>query len=83
LKQALSFNIQSDLSLLYIKLCPTLEHGVAWDLREMGSALGRGVREGPAPQKGGKISSQCSVRKEAAWRKKKEGQVGLDEEGSV
>ncbi len=56
--------------------------GVAWDLREMGSALVRGVREDPALQKAGKISSQCSARKEAKWRrKKKEGQVGRDEEG--
>jgi hypothetical protein len=38
----------------------------------MGSAWVRGVREGPAPQKAGKISSQCSLRKEAAWRKKSE-----------
>ncbi len=30
-------------------MCPTWERGVAWDLREMGSAWGRGVREGPAP----------------------------------
>jgi hypothetical protein len=48
----------------------------------MGSALGKGVRESPAPQKAGKISSQRSARKEATWsRKKKEGQVGRDEEG--
>jgi hypothetical protein len=53
-------------------------------LREMGSAWGRGVREGPAPQKAREISSQCSVREEATWRrKKKEGQVGHDEEGQV
>ncbi len=37
-----------------------------------------GVREGPAPQKAGKIGSQRSSRKEAAWRrKKKEEQVGM------
>jgi hypothetical protein len=55
-------------------------HG-AWDLREMGSAGGRGVREGPAPHKVGKISSQCSARKEATWRRKKmEERVGRDEE---
>ncbi len=47
----------------------------------MGSAWGRGVREGPAPQEARK-SSQCSAREEATWRrKKKEGQVGRDEEG--
>jgi hypothetical protein len=65
-------------------LCPTWERGIAWDLKEMGSAWGRGVREGPAPQKAGKISSQSSARKEVTWRrKKKEGQVGRDEEGPV
>jgi hypothetical protein len=63
-------------------LCPTWERGVAWNLREMGSAWGRGLREGPAPQKAGKISSQCLARNEATWRrKKKEGQVVRDEEG--
>jgi hypothetical protein len=50
----------------------------------MGSAWGRGAREGPAPQKTGKISNQRSARKEATWkRKKKEGGVGHDEEGPV
>jgi hypothetical protein len=40
------------------------------------------VREGPAPQKAGKISSQRSARKGATWRKKKkEERVGRDEEG--
>jgi hypothetical protein len=62
-------------------MCPTGERGVAWDLREMGSAWGRGQREGLAPQKARKISSQRSARKEAAEGKKKEGQVGRDEEG--
>jgi hypothetical protein len=48
----------------------------------MGSAWERGVREGPAPQEARKISSQCSAREEATWRrKKKEGQIGRDEEG--
>ncbi len=47
-----------------------------------GVSLGRGVREGPAPKKTGKISSQRSTRKEATWRrKKKEGGIGRDEEG--
>ncbi len=55
---------------------------MAWDLREMGSPWGMAVREGPAPQKAGKISSQRSARKEATWRrKKKEEQVVRDEEG--
>ncbi len=30
-------------------MCPTWERGIAWDLREIGSAWGRGVREGLAP----------------------------------
>ncbi len=61
---------------------PDMGAGIAWDLREMGSAWGRGVREGLAPQKVGKISSQRSARKEVTWRrKKKEEQVGRDEEG--
>jgi hypothetical protein len=62
-------------------LCPTGKLDVAWDLREMGSAQGRGVREGQAPQGVEKISSQIPARKEATWRrKKKEGRVGRDEE---
>jgi hypothetical protein len=64
---------------LYV--CLTWKRGIAWDLREMGSAWRRGVKGGPAPQKAGKISSQCSARKEATWRRKrKEGGVGRDEE---
>jgi hypothetical protein len=48
----------------------------------MGSAWGRGVREGPAPQNAREISSQGSARKEATWRRKrKEAGVGRDEEG--
>jgi hypothetical protein len=42
--------------------------GISRDLREMGSAWGKGVRESPAPQKAEKISSQPSARKEATWR---------------
>ncbi len=39
------------------------------------------MRERPAPLRARKITSQCSAREEAAWRKKKkEGQVGHDEE---
>ncbi len=37
---------------------PDMKAGVGWDLREMGSAQGRGVREGQAPQGVEKISSQ-------------------------
>jgi hypothetical protein len=44
---------------------------MAWDLREMGSAQGKGVREGQAPQTGREISSQLPARKEATWRRKK------------
>ncbi len=57
--------------------------GVAWDLREMGSAWVRGVREGTAPQEVRKISSRCSTRAETTWRRTwRNGQVGRDEEGS-
>jgi hypothetical protein len=50
----------------------------------MGSAWGRGVREGPAPQNKEEISIQRSARKEATWRrKKKEEGVRHDEEGPV
>jgi hypothetical protein len=56
--------------------------GIAWDLREMGSAQRRWVREGQAPQGAEKISSQLPARKEATWgRKKKEGRVRRYEEG--
>jgi hypothetical protein len=42
-----------------------------------------GAREGPAPQKAGKISSQCSGNAETTWtRTRKDRQVGHDEEGS-
>jgi hypothetical protein len=48
----------------------------------MGSAQGKGVREGQAPQRVEKISSQLPTRKEATWgRKKKEGLVWHDEGG--
>jgi hypothetical protein len=44
----------------------------------MGSAQGKRVREGRAPQAGTKISSQLLARKEAIWsRKKKEGGLGV------
>jgi hypothetical protein len=50
----------------------------------IGVSLGRGVREGPAPQDVEEISSQHPARKEATWRrKKKEGQVRRDEDRPV
>ncbi len=65
-------------------MCPTWEQAVAWELREMGSAWGKGAREGPAPQEAGEISSQGSTRAEKTWtRMRKAGQVGCDEEGSA
>ena len=46
-----------------------------------GSAQGKGVREGQAPQTRREISSQPPARKEVTWsRKKKEGRVRRDEE---
>jgi hypothetical protein len=43
--------------------------------------MGEGVREGPAPQRARKISSQCSTRAESTLRRKKRNvQVGRDEE---
>jgi hypothetical protein len=65
-------------------LCPTWERGIAWCLREMGSAWGRGVREGPAPHEAREISSQCSTRAETKWRRtRRNGQVRRDKEGSA
>jgi hypothetical protein len=50
----------------------------------MGSARGKGVREGQAPQGVGKISSQLPARKGTTWRrKKKKGRIGRDEEEPV
>jgi hypothetical protein len=46
----------------YLCLCPTWNRAVAWGPREMGSAWGRGLEEGPALQKGGKVSSQCPTK---------------------
>jgi hypothetical protein len=47
-----------------------------------GVSLGEGVREGPTPQEARNISSQCSMRAEATWRRKKRNrQVGRDEGG--
>jgi hypothetical protein len=56
-------------------VCPTQAKGVAWDLREMGSAQGKGGREGQAPQTRSEISSQLPARKEpngAGGRRKEE-----------
>jgi hypothetical protein len=50
----------------------------------MGSAQGKAVREGQAPQTRCEISSQLPARKEATWnRKKKERRVRGDEEDPV
>jgi hypothetical protein len=69
------------LSGVLILVFPTQEWGIAWNLREMGSIQGKGVREGQAPQAGRKISSQLPAKKEASWsRKKKEERVRHDEE---
>ncbi len=58
--------------------------GIAWDLRKMGSTCGRGVREGLALQEARNISSQCSARAEATWRRKKrDEQVRHDEERTI
>jgi hypothetical protein len=38
---------------MYSLLCPTWERAVAWDLREMGSAWGKGGKGGPSPPGGG------------------------------
>ncbi len=66
---------------VWLLLCLTQEYGIAWDLREMGSAQGKGVREGQAPQTRSEISSQFPARKEATWsRRKKERRVRRDEE---
>ncbi len=47
----------------------------------MGSAQGKGAREGQAPQTRSEISSQLPARKEATWsRRKKERRVRCDEE---
>jgi hypothetical protein len=48
----------------------------------MGSAWGKGVREDPAPQEAGKISSQYSALAGTTWAgKRKTNQVGRDEGG--
>jgi hypothetical protein len=49
-----------------------------------GVSLGEVGEGGPGPQEEGKISSQCSERAEATWRRKRRNmQVGHDEEGSA
>ncbi len=63
-------------------VCPTGEKGFAWDLREMGSAQGKGAKEGRAPQTRSEISSLAPARKEATWsRRKKERRARRDNEG--
>ncbi len=42
----------------------------------MGSAWGRGAREGPAPQEAREISSQCSMRAEATYCREGRGGTG-------
>jgi hypothetical protein len=55
--------------------------GRAWALREMGSAQGKGVREGQVPQKEGEISSLAPARKVVTWsRRKKERRARRDNE---
>ncbi len=65
-----------------IEVCPIWKQAVAWDLREMGSVRGKGVREGPDPQEAGKISGQCLARAGTTWtRTRRTKQVGCDEGG--
>jgi hypothetical protein len=60
------------------------KRSIAWDLRVMGSAPRKGVREGPAPQETGKKSSQCSARAGTRLaRTRRTKQVGRDEGGSA
>ncbi len=55
--------------------------GVVRDLGEMGSAQGKGAREGQAPLTTGEISILVPARKEATWsRRKKERRARHDEE---
>jgi hypothetical protein len=64
-------------------VCLMRKWAVAWGLREMGSAWGRGARAGPALQKGGKISSQCPTKAGATWgRMRWTNQVGCDQGGN-
>jgi hypothetical protein len=60
--------------------------GVSYCLgpEEIGSARGKGSREGPAPQEAGKISSQCSARAGTTGaRRRKTGQVRREEDGRI
>ncbi len=64
---------------LRVYMFPTWKHAIAWSLREMGSAWGKGVREEPAPQEAGKISSHYSAKARTTWaRTRKTNQVGHD-----
>ncbi len=61
-------------------VCIMRKQAVAWGLREMGSAWGRGARAGPALQKGGKKSSQCPTKAGTTWgRMRRTNKVGRDE----
>jgi hypothetical protein len=55
-------------------VCLTQEWGIVWDLREMGSAKGKGVREGQAPQTRREISShsQRGRRQHGTGRRRKD-----------
>ncbi len=57
-----------------LSLCLTWVRGIAWDLREMGSAWGRGVREGQAPKS--REDKQSTPSKEGDnMRKREEGRT--------
>ncbi len=74
--------LQKPLSLekLQCILYPMWKRAVAWDLREIGSAWGKGVTEGPAPKEVGKISSQGPTKAGTTWAStRKTKQVWRDE----
>jgi hypothetical protein len=48
-----------------------MEAGCCLGSEGNGVSLGEGVRKGPAPRISRKISSQCSAREEAPWRRMK------------
>ncbi len=57
-------------------MCPTCERGIAWDLREMGSAQGRGVREGQAPPRSGEDKQSTPSKEGDNMEKEEEGRTG-------
>jgi hypothetical protein len=73
-KNLLEFIKQFLISFFLSIVCPTQEWGVAWDLREMGLAQGKGVRDGQAPQTRREISShsQRERRQHGAGRRRKD-----------